>query len=193
MKKNIIKVLVMAALSLLYVNQALAETVSLSPASQSAQKNSNFSLTLNINSAVNLFGVAFNLNFNPALMSFVSATEGNFLANSCSTALIAEETPAGTLAFGLTRLGAACGGVSGSGSIATLNFNAKNQDSTANLTFSDNALCVLNGTICDYITGTWNGATATIGTPTGTLPPTPPPGPSSDTTPPVAPTGFTVN
>ena len=178
-KKNVI-IISFLILNFLYFNFASAQSVNLVPQTAQIANNATFSLTLNIASASNLFGMAFDLNFNPSLLDFISATEGNFLNQGCQTSLMTAENPAGKLIFGFTRLGAACGGVSGSGTLATLNFQALNQLGTASLTFSNNSLCILSGSNCNYIAGTWAGAAVTVAT-------------ASDTTPPAAPTGVTVN
>ncbi len=161
---------------------ALAQTATLAPASLPVAPNSNFSLNFNVSSVSSLFGVAFDLDFNPALIQFVSATEGSFLNQGCQTSLMTVESPAGKLIFGITRLGASCGGASGSGTLATLNFRSLGQAGTGSLTFSNNEFCLLSNSVCNYVVGFWAGATATIGT-----------GGVVDTTPPAAPTGLAVN
>ncbi len=164
-----------------YFHFCLAQTVSLTPSTQEVEKNTSFSLTLNVSSVSNLFGMAFDLDFNSSLVSFVSANEGTFLSAGCQTSLMTNENPAGKLIVGLSRLGACCGGVSGSGSLMTFNFNSLEQAGTNNFSFSNNSLCLLDGSSCNYVTGTWQGASVTIG---GTTP--------SDTIPPSAPTNLTA-
>ncbi|MBU1102417.1 cohesin domain-containing protein [Patescibacteria group bacterium] len=179
MKKSFIIVFLIIVFSLFYFDSVLAQTVSLSPTSQNVARSTNFSLTINISSVTNLFGVAFDLNFNPSLIDYVSATEGTFLSSGCQTSLMTAENPAGKLVFGITRLGASCGGVSGSGILAILNFRSLIQDGSNILSFSNNSLCLLNGLVCNYVVGTWNGAAVTVMT-------------VVDTTPPAAPTGVVV-
>ncbi len=178
-KKNLKIIFFILLINFLYFNFASAQSINLTPSTLQVGRNANFSLTLNISSVTNLFGVAFDLNFNPSLIDFISATEGNFLNQGCQTSLMTAENPAGKLIFGLTRLGASCGGISGSGNLATLNFNSLNQNGNNALSFSNNALCILSGSICNYITGAWTGATVTVTT--------------SDTTPPAPPTGVTIS
>ncbi len=162
MKKSFIIVSLIIIFSLFYSNSVLAQTVSLSPSSQNVARSTNFSLTINISSVTNLFGVAFDLNFNPSLIDYVSAIEGTFLSSGCQTSLMTAENPAGKLIFGITRLGASCGGVSGSGILATLNFRSLTQDGSQTPSFSNNSLCLLSGSTCNYITGTWNSAAITV-------------------------------
>jgi len=173
------KVLLLAIPGLLMANFAFAQTVSLTPATSNVSAGANFSLAVNIASVTNLFGVAFDLGFSPSLLNYVSATEGNFMNQGCSTSMMATQNPAGKLIFGITRLGQGCGGVSGSGTLATLNFQAQGTAGTSALTFSNSQFCLLSGSACNYINGTWNGASVTV---QGT----------GDTMPPAAPIGLTV-
>jgi len=152
---------------------ASAQTIFFNSPNIRVQKNTNFFLPLKINSVNNLFAISFDLNFDSSLIDYVSTTEGNFLSQGCNTSLLVSLSSPGKLIFGLTRLGTSCGGVSGAGTIATLNFRSLNQDGISNLTFSNNSHCLLRGASCNYVTGTWTGATVTIGTP-GTTPPSVP-------------------
>jgi hypothetical protein len=154
---------------------AQAQTVSLTPASVQANQNSAFSLNVNI-SAENLFSVYFDLDYNPSLMSFAGATEGTFMSQGCETAFMTAENPAGKLIVGLTRLGESCGGISGSGSLMTLNFNSLTQNGATNLTFSNNGLTVYSGGTFSDIIGTWIGGSAIISQTVDTTPPNPPGG-----------------
>jgi len=172
-KRFLIVFLILAGLFLYLANYAQAQTVSLSPASLEIGKDTSFSLTLSVSTVSNLFGVAFDLNFNPSLISYVSTTEGNFLSQGCQTSLMTAQNPQGKLIFGLTRLGVACGGVTDQGALATINFKSLTQEGTNNLSFSNNSLCLLSGSSCNYVTGTWNGAAVTVKTsqPPDTTPP----------------------
>ena len=173
--KKIYLVKLLVIVGIIYGQVALAQTITLSPSSVSVPTNTNFSVNVNIASVTNLFGVAFDLNFNPAYVDFVSATEGSFMNQGCQTSLMTTENPAGKLIFGLTRLGASCGGLSGAGTLVTLNFRSLSQSGSTNLTFSNNSLCILSGSICNFITGTWTGGSATVGV-VDTQPPAPPGG-----------------
>ncbi|MBU1102551.1 cohesin domain-containing protein [Patescibacteria group bacterium] len=140
----------------------LAETIFFYPPNIAVPKNTTFFLPLKINSANNLFAVSFDLSFDSSLVEYVSTTEGNFLSQGCGTAMLVRETSPGRLVFGLTRLGVSCGGVSGSGTITTLNFRSMGRDGVSNLIFSNNSLCILNGTACDYIAGVWTNTTVMV-------------------------------
>ena len=149
-------------LGILFSSSALAQTISLSPQSIEVEQNSNFSLTLSINSVTDLFGVPFDLNFDSSLVSFISANEGNFMSQDCATSLMVEEKTASKINIGYARLSADCGGVSGSGDLMTLNFKSLNQAGVNNFSFSNNSLCLLDDGICKYVDGLWNTANATI-------------------------------
>ncbi|GAF83675.1 unnamed protein product, partial [marine sediment metagenome] len=140
----------------------MAQTVSLEPALLEIEKNSGFSLTLNIDSVSDLFGVSFDLDFDSSLVDFISIEEGTFLSSGCQTVLMFDNSSAGKLIVSLTRLGASCGGVSGSDSLMTLNFSSLSQLGTNNFSFSNNSLCILENGSCNYITGTWLPAMVTI-------------------------------
>jgi len=148
-----------------------AQTVFFEPQNINVNPGAQFSLPLKINNVNNLFGAVFDLNFDSNLLEYVGTQEGYFLNQGCNTVLMTNSNTAGKLIFGLTRLGAACEGVSGSGLIATIKFNSKSQNGAAALTFSNNSLCILNGSSCNYITGVWNSATVTIGNPAQCTPP----------------------
>jgi len=145
-----------------YFHFCLAQTVSLEPATLQINENTDFSLTLEIDSVTDLFGVAYYLYFDPTLISFNSADEGAFLSVDCQTTLMVDNSISGELVVGLTRLGAFCGGVSGSGSLMKLNFSSLNQAGINDFSFSNNYLCILENNSCNYITGTWLPAGVTI-------------------------------
>jgi len=180
MKANLLKLIIFISLFIFWAGFTSAQTVSLSPQNSEVAKNTTFSATVNVSSVTNLFGVSFDLDFNPSLVDFIDATEGEFLKQSCQTSLMTAENPAGKLIFGLTRLGSSCGSVSGSGTIATLNFKSLDNVGNSSLSFSKNSLCILNGSACNYITGTWNSGSVDVKV-------------TADTTPPSAPTGLMVS
>jgi len=166
------------------LNNVFAQTVSLAPASQTMANNTDFSVAINISSVSNLFYINFDLNFLPSLISFVSVQEGSFLNQGCQTSLMAEidEHNASKLVVGYSRLGAACGGVSGSGILMTLNFRTLAQNGVNSFSFANNSLCLLSEEQCNDVVGTWNSAVVTVGI-------TPP----SDTTVPSVPTGLSAS
>lgn len=171
-KRFLIGIIFCLFLGLLSLKPVFAQTTRLTPQSLEVEPDSNFSLTLSIESVSNLFGIAFDLDFNPSLVSFVSVDEGAFLSQGCQTSLMTAESPVGKLIIGLARLGASCGGVSGSGTLMTFNFNSLQQTGTNNFSFSNNSLCLLSGNQCNYVTGSWLPSSVTITSgPTDTTPP----------------------
>ncbi len=143
-------------------SSVLAQTSNLTASNERVNANSEFSLVLTIDSVSDLFGVAFDLDFDPSLVSYIDVDEGTFLSEGCQTSLMTAENPPGKLIVGLTRLGSSCGGVSGSGALMTFHFQSLSQEGISNFTFSNNSLCILSGGECDYITGAWQGDSVII-------------------------------
>ncbi|NIA18328.1 MAG: hypothetical protein GWO79_00380 [Actinobacteria bacterium] len=150
-----------------YYSQASADTITSSSATVSVGQDEDFSFTLSIDAVSDFFGIGFKLNYDTALLSYQSSTEGNLLSQGCSTSFLTVEDPVGTVNVGLTRLGSDCGTVSGPGEIATFNFKSLNQDGTDTITFSDTALSIASGTdlILPFPTGTWNTISVTVAAP----------------------------
>lgn len=83
----------------------------------------NLDLAVQASEVTDLYGVAFDLGYPASVLDFEGATQGDFLAQGGFQVSfqVAEET--GNLIVGITRLGAVPG-VSGSGTLATIRFNA---------------------------------------------------------------------
>lgn len=83
-------------------------------------------LSLEATSVTDLYGIAFDLSFPAAALTFRQATEGAFLDqnNTVDTSLQVAEMPSGTLVVGLSRLGQVAGR-SGTGSLLRLEFNRR--------------------------------------------------------------------
>jgi hypothetical protein len=92
-------------------------------------------LDLHANQVQNLYGVSFDLRYPSTVLRFDRALQGTALSmgGAVSTSLQVAESPAGNLVVGLTRLGAVPG-MSGSGSLLTLEFAARTAG-TGDLTF----------------------------------------------------------
>jgi hypothetical protein len=149
----------------------LAQTPFFDPQGAAVDKNTDFSLPLKINSISNLFGVNFDLNFDPTMFEYIGATEGGFLSQGCGTSLMVAPGGSGRIIFGLTRLGSSCGGVSGSGMIATINFRSLGKEGAGTFSFSNNSLCILSGSSCTYAAEPWPSATVTVMSEVDTAPP----------------------
>jgi len=117
-----------------------------------------FFLDVMINSATDIFGLGFDLRFDPEILEFVRAKDMGFLSNGGMGAfMIAAVNPAGNLVFGITRLGAQNGGVSGSGLVARLYFRAL-KDGSSDISFSRNVLCQLEkNKKPSFRSGDWQG------------------------------------
>ena len=162
MKKIFVILFLIFLSGFIYLQISAAQTVGLNFSEAVIAKNTDFSLTVSISNVANLFGMAFDLDFDPVLVSFVGASEGDFLNSGCQTSLMTAENPAGKLIVGYTRLGSSCGGVSGSGVLMTLNFKAKDRTGINNFSFSNNLLCLLSGQECNYVIGSWSSANIEI-------------------------------
>ncbi|MGH9361670.1 MAG: cohesin domain-containing protein, partial [Thermoanaerobaculia bacterium] len=83
-------------------------------------------LEVRANQVVDLYGLAFDLQYPAAALRYDGATEGTLLSagGTTPTSLQVAESPAGTLVVGLSRLGQV-GGLSGSGTLLTLRFSAR--------------------------------------------------------------------
>lgn len=98
------------------------------------------SITLDVNAQslpANTYGVLFDLDFNPALVTFAGHQAGTFFEAGGVTAYQAATDPtnSGKLVVSVTLLGANSG-VSGSGRIVSLRFNLQNTTGTTNVDFS---------------------------------------------------------
>lgn len=152
-----------------------AQSVMLEQSSQSIAPGQTFAFDISVAGMTNLFGAGFDLTFDPAKFEFTGATDGGFLSRSGTQeiSLMTAVDPVGNLIFGLTRIGAAAGGVSGTGTLARLNFRSLGSVGSGSFVFSRNNLCIIVGESCDYSTpGSWSGATvAVVSAQSDTVPP----------------------
>ncbi len=102
----------------------------------SAAVNDLFSLTVTVANAGGLFSAPFVLTYDPAILEFVEGSEGNFLKSDGKKTVfqVVNAKQGGRVTVNLSRIEKA-GGVSGSGSLASLAFRAKGRG-VANLGFS---------------------------------------------------------
>jgi len=155
----------------------LAQTVTISPQNSNVNVNQLFSIDVLISSAINVFGMGFDLAFDPSLLVFDSAVDGGFLSRNGvdQISLMTGVNPSGNLVFGITRLGAGSGGISGNGTIAKLYFRSLAVSGASTLSFSKNNICVLSGDSCNYVSATWQGgnvAISSVSTSSDITPPT---------------------
>ncbi|MFQ5788612.1 MAG: cohesin domain-containing protein, partial [Thermodesulfobacteriota bacterium] len=107
----------------------LAESLSLTPQTQTVEQGEQFTVTLEVGSTTELTGASFYLDYDSILLKYTSISAGSFISNGCFTVFpLATDLP-GKLIVGISRLG--CAGVTGSGDIATITFDAQNQAGTS--------------------------------------------------------------
>jgi adhesin HecA-like repeat protein len=103
-----------------------AAILSIEPASQVIQFGQNASLDVVISDVVDLYAFQLDLAFNPIVLSVVGVGEGPFLPSGGTTTFIAGtiDNDAGTISALADSLIGLIPGVSGTGSLVELNFNA---------------------------------------------------------------------
>lgn len=103
----------------------------------SASSATGIDITVSVSEVEDLSAYQFTLNFNPALLSFVSATEGAFLSSGGATNFFPGLTDtAGSIGFVFNALAGFVPGVDGSGELATFSFGI-DQGGLANFSLSD--------------------------------------------------------
>ncbi len=146
----------------------------LSPSSQTIGPNQAFSVVLKIDSTTNLFGVGFDLLFDPNLLQFVSADSTGGLLNlgaGSTPSLLTGVNPPGDLVFSLARFNPDIGAATTSTStIATLNFlslpltGTTSSSTVLNFPGTYTSLCFVAtpGASCTYQSGTWQNGSVTV-------------------------------
>ena len=121
------QVLAAAVLSALAMGAAQADPViSLSVSPNPAAVGNTVLVNVNISGAVDLYAYQFSLLFNPAVLQATTSTEGSFLPTGGSTFFVAGtvDNTLGAVNFTVGSLLGLLPGVNGSGTLATLSFNA---------------------------------------------------------------------
>jgi Cohesin domain len=100
--------------------------ISIDPTTQTTTTGSIVSVDVVISNVSDLYGLEFDLNFNPSVLQAVSSTEGSFLTNGGDTFFIpgVNDNLAGTVFGTADTLLTAVSGVSGSGELAVFTFDA---------------------------------------------------------------------
>lgn len=179
-------ILISVALLLIFPSAIFAAEVNILPPSATVAPNSQFNISINITDVADLFAVAFDLVYDPAILEFVSAKEEGFLRSDGASALFNAKLLSdaggnlypGNLVVGYSRLAGsgAIDGKSGSGTLMTLTFNALGIGNST-LIFQNNHL--LDPEIKEIATN-WRGNIAKVEIPPVYTPlPTPSPIPSS--------------
>lgn len=128
-----------------WADPALTLTASPDP----AVAGSPLTLSVLIGSVVDLYAFQYSLAFNPALLQATGVTEGSFLSAGGSTFFGTGtiDNTLGTISFTFDTLVGAVPGVSGSGTLANISFNAiaggSSSLSFSNVAFYDSALAAI--------------------------------------------------
>ncbi|NIA18327.1 MAG: hypothetical protein GWO79_00375 [Actinobacteria bacterium] len=137
-----------------YGYQALAQQIN-------AEQNQKFSIILRMDEISDLSGFMLNVNFDSELISFNGAVKGDFLSSGCNTSLFSHKIADGKYIIGISRLGD-CRGVSGSGDIATLNFESLGRNGMTVIRYSNSRFCVLKNNRCDWQNKIWDPVVVNI-------------------------------
>jgi hypothetical protein len=114
-------------LSAFVLPHAFADAIlSIQPPSTSVAAGATFPVDVNIANVSDLFAFAFDIGFTPGTLSAVSVTEGPFLGGGGTTFFLpgAIDNTSGTISFNADTLIGSIPGVSGSGTLAILDFTA---------------------------------------------------------------------
>jgi len=143
-------------------------TVTFEPVSQEASLGDSFYLDVVVKDVEDLYGFQFQLSFDPEIVEAVSLVEGDFLSTGGSTYFKAGEidNTAGTIDWTYGLLLDGVPGVSGSGSLTTLNFNAIGSGTTL-LTLSNVKL--VDSSSQEITCGVEDGSVTVIPEPTNIL------------------------
>jgi hypothetical protein len=100
--------------------------LTLAPFTQTVAPGSTFSVDVNISGAADLYGFQFDVLFDPNIVAAVSSSEGSFLSQGGSTFFIpgTNDNAGGTVAATANTLISPVPGVTGSGNLAVLTFEA---------------------------------------------------------------------
>jgi hypothetical protein len=139
--------------------------VSVQPVLTTAGPSDSFFLDINIGDVQDLFGFQFDVFYDPAILAANSIAEAGFLSAAGETFFIPGtiDNVAGTIAFNAGALIGNIPGVSGSGTLARLNFTAKSAGMSV-VDLSNLILFGLTDTQGDLfeIPGSTQGATVTV-------------------------------
>jgi hypothetical protein len=105
----------------------MATTVSIQPPSSTYSVGDSFSLSINISDVTDLYAFQFDIGFSPSILAAMGISEGTFLSGGVRTTNYIPGTIdniTGTVTFTADTLQDMIPGVMGSGSLATIDFNA---------------------------------------------------------------------
>jgi hypothetical protein len=152
---------------MLFAFPAFAGTVGIEPAALTVFKGQTFSVNVNVTAIADLYAFQFDLGFAPGILQATGViTEGSFLPGGGATFFLpgSVDNIAGTVSFTADSLLGPTPGVTGTGTIATVQFTALAYG-TSPLNLSNVAL--LDSTFSDIVAGSTNGSVAVIPEPNG--------------------------
>ena len=136
-----------------------APIVSIQPSAKSVSVNDTFSVDVAIADVTDLYGFQFDLAFSPTVLAVIDITEGTFLSSGGEATVFIQgfiDNNAGTITFTADTLVGAISGVTGSGILASVSFQALGEGSSVvelsnivllDSTLSDIAFNSENGTV----------------------------------------------
>jgi hypothetical protein len=124
--RNTIKSMILLAASLLGVFPAFCTTLAVSPPMTNTTGGQLVSLDIDVSDISDPYAWQFDVDFDPSIVSVVSISEGTFLASGGTTFFVPGtiDNSDGSISFNADTLIGALVGVDGSGTLATVEFNA---------------------------------------------------------------------
>ncbi len=129
----------------------LGGTISVQPSTLDVTEGETFSLDIDIANVADLYAFQFDLGFDPTILAAESVTEGSFLPSGGSTIFFPGtiDNMGGTIAFNADTLVGAIPGVSGGGTLASVEFEAL-ATGTSVISLNDVELLDSNFNLIDY-------------------------------------------
>ena len=123
---RMIRLSLLSCLLLASTRLSSGAVLSVQPVSASVSTGQTFSVTIGVTSVSDLYAYQLDVDFNPAILSAVSVSEGSFLSSAGSTIFLPGtiDDTAGTVSFNADTLESAVSGVSGAGTLLTFSFQA---------------------------------------------------------------------
>jgi general secretion pathway protein D len=140
---------------------ASAATIRVDPAAALTVVGGTADINVHIADVQDLYAYQFDIAYDPAVVSVVSITEGDFLAGGGSTLFVpgSVDNTAGTIAFTANTLLSPVPGVSGSGTLVTLRFAASGTG-TSPVTLSN--VVLLDSTLSEVAATVQNGSVSVV-------------------------------
>ena len=119
-----------------------ASTISVTPAAPSATVGENFTLSVEVSGASDLYGYQFDIGFDPTVLEAISVTEGPFLGMGGPTIFVpgAIDNTTGSITANADILNGAVSGVTGDGDLLDISFVALAQGTSGVQIFNVTAL-----------------------------------------------------